>query len=112
MKNDFDIIFDISEKLIDENSQYGDVALGIGNQIADTIFTMDELSDKDIIKARKKAKEFLSVHNHANMHQIHAVGHCHIDTAWLWPFKETRRKCARSWSTQLNLMDLHPNFNF
>jgi alpha-mannosidase len=30
---------------------------------------------------------------------IHAIGHCHIDTAWLWRYGETRRKCVRSWST-------------
>ncbi|HLZ94221.1 MAG TPA: alpha-mannosidase, partial [Candidatus Dormibacteraeota bacterium] len=31
-------------------------------------------------------------------HLIHAVGHAHIDTAWLWPLRETRRKCARTFS--------------
>lgn len=29
----------------------------------------------------------------------------HIDTAWLWPYAETRRKIARSWATQLLLID-------
>ena len=28
-----------------------------------------------------------------------AVGHAHIDTAWLWPIRETRRKCQRTFST-------------
>ena len=45
-------------------------------------------------------------------HEITAVGHCHIDTAWLWPYKETRRKIARSWSSQLHLMDLYPDWKF
>ncbi|KAI8982058.1 galactose mutarotase-like domain-containing protein [Mycotypha africana] len=27
-------------------------------------------------------------------HTIYAVGHCHIDTAWLWPFEETILKVA------------------
>ena len=27
---------------------------------------------------------------------VTAVGHCHIDTAWLWPYAETRRKVNRS----------------
>lgn len=26
---------------------------------------------------------------------VFCVGHCHIDTAWLWPYAETRRKIAR-----------------
>ncbi len=41
-----------------------------------------------------------------------AVGHAHIDTAWKWPLREGRRKCARSWSTQLELMDAHPDYVF
>lgn len=45
-------------------------------------------------------------------HLITAVGHAHIDTAWEWPLREARRKCARSWSTQLELMDEHPDFVF
>ena len=45
-------------------------------------------------------------------HRITAVGHAHIDTAWLWPLREARRKCARTWSTQLTLMDEHPDYAF
>ena len=43
---------------------------------------------------------------------IWAIGHCHIDTAWLWPFAETKRKVARSWSTQCDLMDRYPEYHF
>jgi alpha-mannosidase len=45
-------------------------------------------------------------------HLVHAVGHAHIDTAWLWPLRETRRKCARTFSTQLALMDEYPDYRF
>src|SRR5437762_2151074 len=45
-------------------------------------------------------------------HAISAVGHAHIDTAWLWPLREVRRKCARSWSTQVELMDAYPDYVF
>ncbi len=45
-------------------------------------------------------------------HRITAVGHAHIDTAWEWPLREGKRKCARSWSTQLELMDAHPDYVF
>lgn len=41
---------------------------------------------------------------------VRAFGHCHIDTAWLWPFAETRRKVARSWTTQMDLMDRYPDY--
>ena len=45
-------------------------------------------------------------------HSITAVGHAHIDTAWLWPLRETRRKCARTFSTALALMDEYPDYRF
>jgi alpha-mannosidase len=41
-----------------------------------------------------------------------AMGHAHIDTAWLWPLAQTRRKVARSWSTVLRLMEQYPDFHF
>ena len=47
-----------------------------------------------------------------SQHVITAVGHAHIDTAWLWPLREARRKVARSWSTQLALMDAYPDYVF
>jgi len=45
-------------------------------------------------------------------HELSAVGHAHIDTAWLWPIEETRRKCQRSFSTAVALMDDYPAFKF
>ena len=48
----------------------------------------------------------------AGSHVVTAVGHAHIDTAWEWPLREARRKCARSWSTQLELMDAYPDYVF
>ncbi len=41
-----------------------------------------------------------------------AVGHAHIDTAWLWPLVETRRKCARTFATALNSLKRYPGFRF
>ncbi len=31
-----------------------------------------------------------------------AVGHGHLDQAWLWPIRETKRKAARTYARQLN----------
>jgi alpha-mannosidase len=41
-----------------------------------------------------------------------ATGHAHIDAAWLWPLRETIRKCARTFSNVLALMDADPEFIF
>jgi alpha-mannosidase len=41
-----------------------------------------------------------------------AVGHAHIDTAWLWPIRETRRKCMRTFGSVLRLIDRFADFHF
>ncbi|MFZ5516922.1 MAG: alpha-mannosidase [Candidatus Zhuqueibacterota bacterium] len=41
-----------------------------------------------------------------------AVGHAHLDTAWLWPIHETIRKCARTFSSQLQLIEKYPGYVF
>ena len=41
-----------------------------------------------------------------------ATGHAHIDSAWLWPVRETIRKCARTFSNVVALMDENPDFVF
>ncbi|MEY9891716.1 alpha-mannosidase [Catenulispora sp. MAP5-51] len=43
-------------------------------------------------------------------HQISAIGHAHIDSAWLWPLRETVRKVARTTANMTNLLDSEPEF--
>jgi alpha-mannosidase len=41
-----------------------------------------------------------------------AVGHAHIDTAWLWPLAETIRKTARTFASQVDLLARYPGYVF
>lgn len=45
-------------------------------------------------------------------HLVHAVGHAHIDSAWLWPVRETVRKVSRTVANVLALMDADPDVTF
>jgi alpha-mannosidase len=45
----------------------------------------------------------------ASAHRISAVGHAHIDSAWLWPLREAVRKVARTASNVVGLLDEHPD---
>ncbi len=40
------------------------------------------------------------------------AGHSHLDTAWLWPIRETKRKTGRTWANMLGLMDEYEDFHF
>ena len=43
---------------------------------------------------------------------VSAIGHTHIDIAWLWTVEQTREKAVRSFSTVLELMDRYPDYKF
>ncbi|MDH3681759.1 MAG: alpha-mannosidase [Acidimicrobiia bacterium] len=43
---------------------------------------------------------------------ITAVGHAHIDVAWLWTVSQTRDKSRRTFHNVLRLMDQFPDFHF
>ncbi|MET4611465.1 alpha-mannosidase [Rhodococcus sp. PvR044] len=61
---------------------------------------------------REQLREVLARPAYASAHNLIAVGHAHIDSAWLWPVRETIRKCARTFSNVVALMDDHPDFRF
>ncbi len=44
--------------------------------------------------------------------EVSAIGHAHIDVAWLWPIRETIRKTARTFSTALTLIKEYPGYKF
>ncbi|WP_028924272.1 alpha-mannosidase [Pseudonocardia acaciae] len=58
--------------------------------------------------ARHELATVLAAPAHASAHLVSAVGHAHIDSAWLWPLRETVRKVARTAANVTALMDEHP----
>ncbi|MFD7499270.1 alpha-mannosidase [Streptomyces sp. NPDC059832] len=77
---------------------------------------LDEVDLQDIAGSATAAREVLrpalAAPAAASAHRMSAVGHAHIDTAWLWPLRETIRKVARTLSNVTHLMDEHPGFLF
>lgn len=43
---------------------------------------------------------------------VYGIGHAHIDTAWLWPVRETIRKCGRTFASQIALIERYPGYCF
>ncbi len=50
--------------------------------------------------------------NKKNPVEYTAVGHAHLDLAWLWPKRETMRKALRTFTNALSLIDKNPDFVF
>ena len=57
-------------------------------------------------------KDLYQVGNGGYVHNLSAIGHAHIDTAWLWPLAETWRKCTRTFSTAVRYMEEYPEYKF
>ena len=90
----------------------------VANSIMDT-FIAGNGSQVSIKQGRKIAQKYIGdkvdsskVYDADTQPIVYAIGHCHIDTCWLWPWAETKRKVARSWSNQCDLMDRYPEHRF
>ncbi|KAG1442221.1 hypothetical protein G6F56_011157 [Rhizopus delemar] len=84
-------------------------ALWVANEVINHFIGDDK---EAIDQCNQLTRNFLDQENGPGVHKVTAVGNCHIDTAWLWPYDETKRKIARSWSSQLNLIEKYPNYVF
>ncbi|MFI6927959.1 alpha-mannosidase [Nonomuraea spiralis] len=62
--------------------------------------------------ARAELTGVLSAPAVPSAHRISAVGHAHIDSAWLWPLRETVRKVARTAANMTALLADEPEFVF
>ncbi len=75
---------------------------------------LDRLDLSDVpagaAKARAELADVLGRPATASAHRVSAIGHAHIDSAWLWPLRETMRKVARTACNVTDLMDRHPGF--
>ncbi|KAH0619864.1 hypothetical protein JD844_014236 [Phrynosoma platyrhinos] len=65
--------------------------------LVDFEILLDMAKTAGMIKTKQKYSEFLPVI---------------LILAWLWPYEETIRKCARSWVTVIQLMEKNPEFTF
>uniref|UniRef100_A0A671ND64 alpha-mannosidase n=1 Tax=Sinocyclocheilus anshuiensis TaxID=1608454 RepID=A0A671ND64_9TELE len=104
---DFEMLVDIVKIL--EGEQRGFQALFTANEMVNLC---DPANPSSFAAAQSLAQKFFAQKNGESQHVVHAMGHCHIDSAWLWPYEETIRKCARSWVTVIRLMEKNPEFVF
>lgn len=114
---DFWIVGDAAREF-PEDSWEEHEALQVCNAVMDA-FIAGNGSHESIVEGRKIASKYLGdkvssaeVYDSDKEAIVSAIGHCHIDTCWLWPWAETKRKVARSWSNQCDLLDRYPEHRF
>jgi alpha-mannosidase len=77
---------------------------------------LDALDLSDLVgtatAARAELAEVLAKPAVPSAHTVSVIGHSHIDSAWLWPVRETVRKVARTTSNVLDLMEREPELQY
>jgi len=102
---------------LDENSlRRNRIAAGLAEVYA-LVDAMPEETEESswrpkLAQARNVMRPLLASKNGPTAPLIGLIGHAHLDTAWLWPLAETWRKCARTFSSALGLMEQYPEFLF
>lgn len=93
--------------------QLGNIVMNIFNdQDPESIVKCRELLHKEFFDDFSDCEKVYHQGDKEVKTNVFAIGNCHIDSAWLWPFAETKRKVIRSWSSQCTLMDSFPEYRF
>ncbi len=104
---DMRVLFSILKGLPSNDYRYSQLLRGLN----DAVCIYQDMPE-NASRARAVLQKFLSYPAAASALTVHAVGHAHIDVGWLWPVKESIRKAARTFSTQLDLMEKYPEYIF
>jgi alpha-mannosidase len=105
----------VPEPALDEEStRRAKIIFGLNKAV--DLFNGQDTSREALIDVAKKISKTLkplyASPAEASAQTFACMGHAHIDVAWLWPLAETIRKCGRTFSTALELMDHYPEYLF
>lgn len=70
-----------------------------------------KIYSKNIEDARAILADALKEENDSPL-SINAIGHSHLDVAWLWRVQETVKKAGRTFANQLNNIEDYPSYIF
>lgn len=105
VKYDLEVLLNLFDSLTEKDADYR-------YEIAQVIDTAHKyIVKKDYASAHNEFNKILSQPSDSDF-QITAHGHGHLDLAWLWPIRETKRKGARTFSSQLFYADRYDDYVF
>jgi alpha-mannosidase len=108
LQYDFEVLHELMQQLPEKSARHE----RIWAVLTRAALVLQHLSDDEATIARKiLAPELAKCAGDPSL-QISAIGHAHIDLAWLWPLRETIRKGARTFSTALQFMERYPDYIF
>ncbi|GAA2259303.1 alpha-mannosidase [Streptomyces ruber] len=106
---DLEVLGELMAELPEESARRWDIVRAVDR-------ALDALDLQDVNGTAARAREpltgVLARPAVPSAHRISAVGHAHIDSAWLWPLRETVRKVARTTANMTALLADEPEFVF
>ncbi|MEV4331192.1 glycoside hydrolase family 38 C-terminal domain-containing protein [Streptomyces sp. NPDC049597] len=106
---DLEVLGELMHELPADGPRRHDILRAVGR-------ALDRVDLQDVngsaAAARAELAGVLATPAEPSAHRISAVGHAHIDSAWLWPLRETVRKVARTTSNMTALLEDEPEFVF
>ena len=113
-------VYEFTEKLELLNAYYreqkqGGFAAAATERVYERLFELLPMKQirpeqEALLQATRVIDEFLS--GPEPKPYVGIIGHSHLDTAWLWPVAETRRKLRRTVSNAVTLLERHPQYKF
>ncbi|WP_246470199.1 alpha-mannosidase [Cohnella nanjingensis] len=105
---DAEVLLETAEKMAAGTARQAQIY----QALYDVSLLLTEPSDERVAEARRLLAGQLDKRGGDPALTISAVGHAHIDLAWLWPIRETIRKGARTFSTALRMLERYPDYVF
>jgi len=105
---DFEVLLDFLNVLPEKSPRYQQILSAL-NDVAHALYAGVPQAAAD---GRAILRPHLSRQGGDAALRISAVGHAHMDLAWLWPIRETIRKGARTFATALANMERYPDYVF
>ena len=105
---DFEVLLDFLKTLPVESPRYQQVLTGL----TDAVHLLYGGIPQNARQARAVLAPLLARRNGDAALKVSAVGHAHMDLAWLWPIRETIRKGARTFATGLANIEKYPDYVF
>ncbi|MEJ8303704.1 alpha-mannosidase [Saccharibacillus sacchari] len=105
---DFEVLIELAEQTDEKSAR----RVRVIQALYEASLKLSVINEATVKAADGKLQPQLSKKGGDPMLTVSAIGHAHIDLAWLWPIRETIRKGARTFSTVLRNMEKYPDYVF
>ena len=104
---DFDVLFDYCLGTAFTEERKIKILYGLRKVMNMIVYNAEDIYPR----AKAIMNELFALAGYENI-KVTAVGHAHVDLAWLWPIRETKRKAKRTFANAVYLLKKYPKFHF